>query len=92
MRIHRLLAIGDGGEIYGTTRLGGAANQGTVFSLTPPASPGGAWTETVLHDFKGGGDGAFPVAGLAIGKNGVLYGTTEGGGTSNAGTVFAFKP
>jgi len=86
------VVIGSGGVLYGTTAAGGTSNAGTVFSLTPPASPGGAWTENVLHSFTGGIDGADPVAALVIGKNGVLYGTTSSGGASNAGTVFALKP
>ncbi len=53
---------------------------GTVFSLTPPSSMGGPWTETVLHaftgSFAGGSDGSYPLGGLTVGKNGILYGTT----------------
>ena len=85
------LVIGSGGVLYGTTNSGGTSNLGTVFSLTPPASPGAAWTETVLHDFTGS-DGANPQAGVVIGKNGVLYGTTSSGGASNAGMVFSLTP
>ena len=55
---------GAGGHpvLYGTTFSGGASGYGTVFSLTPPDSgQGGAWTETVLHNFAGGtGDGFNP--------------------------------
>jgi len=43
------VVIGEGGVLYGTTSFGGASNAGTVFQLKPPASPGGAWTETVLN-------------------------------------------
>ena len=28
--------------------------------LTPPASPGGTWTETIVYSFTGGSDGYFP--------------------------------
>ena len=66
---------------------------GIVFALTPPAAPGGAWAETVLHSFTGqNGDGAVPQGNLAIGKNGVAYGTTVGGGTAGQGTVFELVP
>jgi uncharacterized repeat protein (TIGR03803 family) len=34
------LAIGSHGTLYGTTYMGGAADQGTVFELTPPTPPG----------------------------------------------------
>jgi hypothetical protein len=37
--------------LHGTTEGGGVGNVGTVFSLTPPASPSDAWTETVLYTF-----------------------------------------
>jgi len=86
------LAIGKGGVLYGITFYGGTYGFGSVFSLTPPASPGGAWTETVLHSFESGSDGAYPFVALAIGTEGTLYGTTSGGGELNAGTVFSLTP
>jgi uncharacterized repeat protein (TIGR03803 family) len=61
--------------------------------LTPPSSPGGAWTETILHSFSGAdGDGAIPLAGLVLSSTGILYGTTSAGGTAGRGTVFAVEP
>ena len=87
------VVIGTGGVLYGTTFGGGTSNAGTVFSLTPPASPGGAWTEAVLYSFTGGSDGSNPIAGVVIGKGGVLYGTTMfAGGPSASGTVFSLTP
>ena len=75
------------GALYGTTYRGGSANGGTVFKLTPPAKGLTAWTETVLHGFTGGSDGANPYAGL-IANQGALYGTTSSGGSAGYGTVF----
>ncbi len=87
------LVVGSSGVIYGTTTYGGTANLGTVFSLTPPSSPGGQWAERVLYSFLGGSDGAIPYyTPLAIGAGGVLYGTTSSGGASDSGTVFALTP
>lgn len=92
------VTIGKGGVLYGTTQFGGAVGAGTVFSLSPPASPGGTWTETVLYSFTGGSDGLSPSAGVAIGPSGVLYGTTAQGGLSNSlcdlncGTLFSLTP
>jgi uncharacterized repeat protein (TIGR03803 family) len=79
------------GTLYGTTNFGGAYGYGTVFALDPKTG-----AETVLHAFGSGTDGIAPSAGL-IEANGILYGTTEGGGTGcgaepGCGTVFAVDP
>jgi uncharacterized repeat protein (TIGR03803 family) len=53
--------------------------------------PSHAQTFTVLHNFEGVTDGAFPEAGLLMDSKGNLYGTTVGGGNGCAGgcgTVF----
>ena len=69
--------------LYGTTTMGGASNLGTVFSITKTGSYG------LLYSFKGGSsDGQNPYAGVAFDKSGILYGTTFGGGTDNAGVVY----
>jgi uncharacterized repeat protein (TIGR03803 family) len=95
------LTLGAGGAIYGTTYIGGYncphhSNQGcgTAFELGPPSKKGGAWTETVLHRFKGTPDGGGPMSGLVFDVKGSLYGTTllGGGGNSGSGTVFSLAP
>ncbi len=83
------VTIGPNGVLYGTTRYGGTSNGGTVFQLTPPSSESGAWTETILYRFP---NYSSPSAGLAIGKNGELYGTTYFGGASGVGSVFELIP
>jgi uncharacterized repeat protein (TIGR03803 family) len=54
-----------------------------------------AQSYTVIHNFTGGADGAYPVAGLTIDIAGNLYGTAccygGGGGGYGAGTVFELK-
>jgi uncharacterized repeat protein (TIGR03803 family) len=67
--------------LYGTTS-GLSSGNGTVFRLT------GRVLKT-LWSFSGGSDGALPSGGLIRGESGALYGTTEGGGASGNGTVFA---
>jgi uncharacterized repeat protein (TIGR03803 family) len=47
-----------------------------------------AQTFTVLHTFTGGVDGAEPIGGLIMEGN-TLYGTTDFGGSNNAGVVFS---
>jgi uncharacterized repeat protein (TIGR03803 family) len=69
------------GNLYGTTLLGGAHAKGTIYRLTP--IQGGGWTETIIHSFGAGTDGAYPVATPVI-SGGNLYGTTIYGGNVTA--------
>jgi uncharacterized repeat protein (TIGR03803 family) len=75
------------GMLYGTTPDGGGIGCedtqgcGTVFAIAPSGK------ETILHRFGRPGDGADPQASL-LNVDGVLYGTTHGGGHSDFGTVF----
>jgi len=75
------LEMDQGGIIYGTDSFLGP---GQIYSLTPPTSPGGLWTQTTLYAFTGGSDGSGPGQ-LVIGPSGsgglpVLYGVTFAGG------------
>jgi uncharacterized repeat protein (TIGR03803 family) len=64
-----------------------------VYELTPPTSPGGAWTETLAYSFAGPpADGGVPVGKLVLGENGSLYGASMYGGLYNQGTVFELTP
>jgi len=74
------------GNLYGVTSEGGSGGAGTVFKLSMRQD--GAWTETILHRFEGGSDGAFPLGRLVLDLEGNLYGTTSG----VAGTVFKLTP
>lgn len=73
------------GNMYGTTFHGGATGNGTVWEAT---RSGQNWTESVIYNFAGGGDGGNPVAGVIMDANGNLYGTTYDGGTFGFGTVY----
>ncbi|MGA2738265.1 MAG: choice-of-anchor tandem repeat GloVer-containing protein [Bryobacteraceae bacterium] len=87
------VVVGPDGALYGATTEGGAHGYGNVFKLQPPATPGGAWAYTPLYGFAGGSDAAIPVS-LTMGLHGVLYGTSEMGGSSkfSAGTIFRLEP
>lgn len=79
-----------GKKLYGTTDSGNGSPCdsnvcGTVYELSFFS---GAWTETILHGFEGGSDGAFPEDGLVRDSAGNLYGTTFAGGTNGFGTIF----
>jgi uncharacterized repeat protein (TIGR03803 family) len=71
------------GQLYGTTSFNGRFNAGTAFRISLDG------TLTTLHAFAGGRDGAYPMAALAPGPSGSLYGTTYGGGSLGNGTIFS---
>ena len=68
--------------MFGTTFLGGggqacALGCGTVFELSPNQ---GGWTETIVHSFAGGTDGAEPEGGVLLDAQGDVFGTALAGG------------
>ena len=84
-----LLAL-SGSVLFGTTTAGGAAANGTVFSLST-----NGLLFSVLHDFSvldsnagTNADGALPCGGLIL-SGATLYGTASAGGSSGAGVVFS---
>jgi len=101
------LILDAAGNLYGTAASGGkytcpgngSVACGVVFRLTPHAN--GKWTETVLHSFGKGKDGAGP-GGLVAGPAGQMFGVTgEGGyfggrcgegGSAGCGVVFEVTP
>jgi uncharacterized repeat protein (TIGR03803 family) len=88
---HATLVFDRAGNLYGTTVSGGASsNFGIVFKLAPTSQ--GQWTETVLHRFTGGTDGATPYAGVILDAAGNVYGATDGGGAAGDGTVYKLTP
>lgn len=81
------LILDSAGNLYGTTNVGGVDGAGVVFKVDPSGN------ETVLYTFTGGSDGGYPAwVVLALDSDGNLYGTTSGGGASNAGVVFKVNP
>ncbi|HEX3819956.1 MAG TPA: choice-of-anchor tandem repeat GloVer-containing protein [Candidatus Sulfotelmatobacter sp.] len=70
------------GSFYGTTLYGGANNCGTVFNLTST----GTLTTVVNFDCNSS-TGGYPYAGLLLGKDGNLYGSTSYSAV-NGSTVF----
>lgn len=77
--------IADGaGNFYGEVQSG----LGVIFELSPPATTGGAWTETIVHRFFGGFYGCGPGGGLILDGAGNLYGTAGCGFAGGGGIVF----
>ena len=78
------VVLDNSGNVFGTTMYGGSKNVGTVFELKYVVGVG--WTETILHSFQNGSDGAQPFGGLTWDASGNLYGSTT------AGTIFELSP
>jgi uncharacterized repeat protein (TIGR03803 family) len=74
------VVLDSAGNIYGTTRKGGANGLGIVFKIDPNG------IETILHSFNGT-DGKTP-NGLIRDPAGNLYGTTVEGGIGGSGVIF----
>ena len=74
-----------GSTLYGTTLGGGTYSDGTAFSINTNGTG-----FTVLYNFTGTNDGANPYASLIL-SGSTLFGTTQGGGTYNEGTVFSIN-
>lgn len=73
---------------FGTSIYGGTSNAGTIWKAVVSGSTA---TVTVVHSFTGGAtDGTYGYAGLIVGSDGLLYGTTYSGGVHNQGIVYSF--
>lgn len=96
---HGALIADKQGNLYGITTVGGTGNGflcgsnlggcGVVYEITRDG------VKSVLYSFCGQpncADGANPLGGLLIDKDGNLYGTTQFGGAHSGGTVFKLTP
>jgi hypothetical protein len=90
-----------GRHLVGTTYGGGSAGLGVVYelTLTSPFHNNDPYTETVVHNFTGGRDGAFPNAAVNVLYSGLVATTAYGGSatcavtnapTRGCGTVMEF--
>jgi uncharacterized repeat protein (TIGR03803 family) len=83
------LVMDASGNLFGTTSSGGTNGFGTVYELT--STGGGAYSEQLLFNFTGAGDGANPTGGLLLDASGNLFGMNGAGG-SGSGAVFELTP
>jgi len=84
-----LLAVSDG-SFYAVTTYGGPSGRGVLLHLAPDDLQ-----PTRIHAFNTlDGSGTTPVGGVALGKDGFLYGTTKFGGPNKSyslGTIFRIQ-
>ncbi len=89
------LSIDSNGTLYGTTFGGGrrcgtsGGGCGVIFRLR---KSGSKYEYGLIYRLRERQDGAVPSPGLALGKDGSLYGAAVFGGPQGCGTVFALKP
>jgi uncharacterized repeat protein (TIGR03803 family) len=83
-----VLARDPNGNLYGTTAFSWpGVGYGALYELEPSGNL------ITLHTFAGfNTDGATPMSGVIRDSAGNLYGTTQGGGTTGAGTIFEVTP
>ncbi|MHB8519178.1 MAG: choice-of-anchor tandem repeat GloVer-containing protein [Limisphaerales bacterium] len=83
------LILGADGALYGVSTAGTATGFGALFGLRPDGT-----SHEVLR-FLGSDtnvDKSVSIAGLAMGVDGTLFGTTQGGGNFGVGSVFRVNP
>ena len=76
------------GILYGATQLRGTGHNGTIFEMTPGGNL------TTIYSFcaePNCADGSTPYSTPVQATDGILYGTTFIGGTSNEGTVYSLS-
>jgi uncharacterized repeat protein (TIGR03803 family) len=101
------VVIGRNGDLFGTAALSGGGDGGddcgNVFQLVQQGSSGSPatgtqWKEKLVFDKFNVRNGCQPNAGVVIGRDGAIYGTTAMGGSlleclgSGCGTVFRMTP
>jgi hypothetical protein len=88
------------GNLYGVTPFGGSGLQeynfcqygcGVAYKLTPPATAGGTWTETVLHSFKAKQGAVYAVGTPVFDAKGNLYGATQGAAAGHSLGAAAYR-
>lgn len=80
------LTLDAAGNYYGTTSLGGAFGDGTVFG---GKRSGKQWTEKVLYSFgNDSSDAINPAAGVSLDAQGNIFGTASFGGSLGVGAIY----
>jgi len=87
-----LVAVDRAGNVFGTAPYGGSRSgvcgqQGGCGTVFRSNYKNGAWIFNPVHVFQGGNDGMTPIAGVTIGPDGAIYGTTLSGGGNGCGGI-----
>lgn len=85
----QVMSQGRDGNLYSTIANDGTHNVGTVYKTTTAGALSTVYNFCSLTSCT---DGAYPYGGVTLGFDGNFYGTTQGGGTHAAGTVFKVTP
>jgi uncharacterized repeat protein (TIGR03803 family) len=86
-------AVDSKGSVY--VSASGNLDCGSILKLTAPEPGGTEWTAATIFSFPDSGPGGcIPNAGLQIGSNGTIYGTTSSNNSApfNEGVVFGISP
>ncbi|MBL4709111.1 MAG: T9SS type A sorting domain-containing protein [Flavobacteriales bacterium] len=75
------------GKLYGLTSRGGIHDDGVLFEYDFVLN-----NLAVKHHFNDVITGRRPGGGLMMAHNGLMYGTTSGGGLNNHGSIFEYNP
>jgi uncharacterized repeat protein (TIGR03803 family) len=81
------LILGSDGHLYGMTLLGGSLLGGTVFRYNLTTN-----IRLIMKNFSVSSGGRHPKGSLVQASNGLLYGMTAHGGTSDKGILFSINP
>jgi len=87
--IPQVMSQGRDGNLYSTIQNDGTKNVGTVYMMTTTGTLTTVYSFCTLTSCT---DGGYPWGGVTLGFDGNFYGTTQGGGTHAAGTVFKVTP
>ncbi len=75
--------IANNGKIYGTVSFGGPTDEGAVYRIDSVGT-----NFVVLHQFSGFTQGSYPWGGMIQASDGLMYGSTQTGGSGGGGTIF----
>jgi uncharacterized repeat protein (TIGR03803 family) len=78
-----ILIAGSDGYLYGTAASGGSSNGGAIFRVDQASG-----TTTLVHEFSNASGEIHSPGSLIEGADGILYGTSDFGGSSNAGSIY----